>query len=93
MILHNRYSAPACVFVAALSLHCGGSADRALSRGSTVIIAHPGFNGRGLHPRLSDDERNLIFLPLMNVNESGGLDGALAESWDYSPVRSSSRIN
>ena len=83
--LYVRSISFACMVVAAVSLGCGGNADRAVSRGSTVIIAHQGFNGRGLHPRLSDDERNLIFLPLMNVNQSGGLDGALAESWDYSP--------
>jgi len=67
----------ACVFAVFL-LHCVGDADRAYERGSTVIIAHPGFNGAGLSPRVLDDERNLLFLPLMNVDESGDLDGALA---------------
>ena len=86
MISDARSRSLACAFAAALFLHCGGDdADRALDRSSTVIIAHHGFNGVGLTPAVSDDERNLLFLPLMNVNGLGGLDGALAESWDYSP--------
>ena len=73
----------ACVF-AALSLNCGDTPDRALTRGSTIIIAHPGFQGRGLNPS-ADYTRDLVFLPLMRLDSNGELEGALAESWDYAP--------
>lgn len=83
---HESISKLTCV--AGGSIVCSalrGNADRALSRATTVAIAHPGLKGRGFSPNYFEGERELLFLPLMRINESGELEGALAESWEYSP--------
>ena len=75
-----------CVSLIALAgIHCGGGEDRAYSRGSTVIVAHPGLDGGGFNPDVTGPERYLVFIPLFTFNEQGELEGWLARSWEYSP--------
>ena len=75
----------ACICLIALAgIHCGEGKDRAYSRGSTVIVAHPELDKGGLNPN-GDTERYLVFLPLLKFNVHGEWEGGLARSWVYSP--------
>ena len=71
----------ACICLIALAaMHCGGGEDRAYSRGSTVIVAHPEND-----PLIDQPAEFLVFLPLVKFNEHGELEGRLARSWEHSP--------
>ena len=72
----------ACLSLFALLLHCGSAPDRALIRGSTVTIAHSMPTQSAIDPSDYQPEARLLFLPLFRINESGELEGVLAESWD-----------
>ncbi len=86
LCIQSRTLILACVCLIALAgIHCGGGKDRAYSRGSTVIVAHPGLDGAGFSPAVTDQDRYLMFLPMLTFNEQGELEGWLARSWEYSP--------
>ena len=76
----------ACLAVVILSLRCGDTPDRALTRGSTVAIAHSFPTESAFDPAGYNAEAYLLFLPLFRINESGELEGVLAEIWDFDPV-------
>ena len=72
--------------LAAVAVGCGGGNDRGYSRGSTVIVGVPGSDAQVRNPTPhSDHPFWLVFLPLMAVNETGELEGRLAERWELSP--------
>ena len=61
-------------------LACAHSNDQADSRGSTVTILYQGDERVvGWHGRF------VMFLPLVSFNESGKVEGRLAERWEHSP--------
>jgi peptide/nickel transport system substrate-binding protein len=63
-------------------LACTGSEDPAYSRGSTVVMAVPDVEA--VKPDNWDLDL-LTFLTLAKQNESGELEGLLAQSWEHSP--------
>ena len=70
-------------WVALSTLACGGAPDAALSRASTVVLAHC-CGPQALNPSTGQTSRFLLFLPLVAWDESGELEGRLARSWETS---------
>lgn len=58
--------------------------DAATHRRSTLIIATPDGE-RGMNAIDEADAKNLVFLPLIIENDTGELEGRLAERWEHSP--------
>ncbi|MFN2397086.1 MAG: ABC transporter substrate-binding protein [Gemmatimonadaceae bacterium] len=60
---------------------CGLRDDRGYSRNTTVTIA---YEERALQPDYDETDKRLVFLPLVTENQSGELEGRLAERWEHS---------
>jgi len=60
---------------------CRRGEDRAYSRGTTATIA---YEERALNPDYDEPDKRLVFLPLVVENETGELEGRLAERWEHS---------
>ena len=58
--------------------------ESAAARRRTLIIATP-MGEQGLVAIDSDDMRYLMFQPLLTLNDSGELEGRLADRWETSP--------
>ncbi len=69
------------VAVLAGAAACGRSEDRALARGSTLVMAVPDFEA--VKPDNWDLDF-LTFLPLAKRGERGELEGQLARGWEHS---------
>ena len=73
----------ACVcFLALAGLTCARSDDQANSRSSTITILYPVGSERSVLRCCSPS--SLVFLPLVNRNEAGELEGRLARRWEHS---------
>lgn len=74
----------ACIcLVVLVSIHCGRG-NRLASDNSTVTVLYP-WDERVLGPYYDVDAKFLVFLPLFTFDESGQLQGKLAERWEHSP--------
>ncbi len=72
------------VFLFALVAGCDREESRSAGREATVVVAYP-FEWAGDLLGPSDDEAMfMVFLPLLRYDESGNLEGRLAESWEHS---------
>lgn len=69
--------------LAAVAAGCN-QRDAGTRRGSTIIIAMPDGERR-MNAVDEDYSKSLVFLPLMDENDSGELEGRLAERWEHSP--------
>lgn len=70
--------------VCALLLGCGSSADRALTRDDTVVIAYC-CRDEVLSPAHDMNAKLLVFETLLRRNADGELEGRLARRWEPSP--------
>ena len=52
-------------------------------RDRTLIIAFPGTD-KGMNPLNDEESKFLVFLPLLRGDDSGELEGRLAERWEHS---------
>ena len=60
---------------------CGRRGNRDNSRSTTATIA---YEERNLNPDYDEPDKRLVFLPLVVENETGELEGRLAERWEHS---------
>ena len=60
---------------------CRRGDDRARSRHTTVTV---GYKEKNLNPAYDEPDKRLVFLPLVIENQTGELEGRLAERWEYS---------